>query len=451
MSGHDDARDATTSHTSEGTPPHLLFILIDTLRQDYVGGPNGDLSQTETPTILGHMADGFIFTNCQSQAPWTKPSVGSLFTSRYPTAHGALRGQAHTRDDGIAADPLPPQHETLAEQLRENGYRTMALQTNPNLTEAFGFDQGFETFHYEYDAPAETVTDLAIDWMREAVRAPDAPPLFLYVHYMDPHLPYQRHPGESYPAYDGVVADTMVVTQLLDHTWTDEDRTYFEALYRGEVHHVDREVGRLIEAWKELPSWSNSQVWVTSDHGEEFWEHGGFEHGHTLYDELLRVPLLAGGPGLRATADEAGPRRIVAQVRVIDIMPTLLEFASIAPAVGGQGQSFAPLFRAQDLPARTAFAEGLLYQEQRWSVRTVQWKSILNIAARTVELYDVLSDPAERTDLAPQQAGLVQQFKSAAGQWYLANKALGEQLSAPDPVALSPEQRERLRSLGYTR
>jgi arylsulfatase A-like enzyme len=162
--------------------------------------------------------------------------------------------------------------------------------------------------------------------------------------------------------------------------------------------------------------------------------------------------LLAGGPWLSRRLPgnaEAGPRSIDAQVRVLDIMPSLLELAGLPSPDLMQGQSFAAL--ASPVGDRTSFAEALLYQEQRWSMRTPSWKTILNIKSRSVELYDVTRDPLERVNLVEQRPALAEEHKRATGRWHLANRAIADQLGAAGAQPLSPEQRERLRSLGYIR
>jgi arylsulfatase A-like enzyme len=277
---------------------------------------------------------------------------------------------------------------------------------------------------------------------------------------MDPHLPYLSHEGESYPLYNGPVRDTMVIDDLRGLEFGKSDRIYLEALYRGEVHFVDREVGRLLSRLKSHSVWEDMLVIVLSDHGEEFWDHGWVEHGHTVYDELLRVPLLMGGPWLlryaRAHEGEVPSRDTPAhplnqQVRVLDIMPTLLEFANVSAPEYLQGVSFAALFsdRAEAVASRTSFAEGLLYGQSRLSIRTDRWKLILNRKSRSFELYDVLGDPRETKSLVGREQDVVARLRRIVEQWYVTNRELASHVSPDEPIPLNPAQLERLRSVGY--
>jgi arylsulfatase A-like enzyme len=446
-----------------------MILIIDTLREDYVSPGPAITKETETPHLVRHFREGFWFPDCQSQSPWTKPSVGTMLTGLYPRVHGALRVQAHTSEPGIAADPLRESLPTLAERLREAGYLTIAVQTNPHLTRELRFDQGFSWFYYENDAPGDWVTDTALEWLEDefptaAVNAgtteASQAPVFAYLHYMDPHLPYVRHKGENYPQYDGPVQDTMVRDDLLRLRFTDSDRSFLEALYRGEVHFVDREVGRLLSRLQTHAIWEDMLVVVLSDHGEEFWDHGRFEHGHTLYDELLRVPLLMGGPWLlryaRTHGSEVSERNTPAhkldqQVRVIDLMPTLLELANVSIPEYLQGVSFAPLFtdQAVTVASRTSFAEGLLYGQSRLGIRTDRWKLILTRESRSLELYDVLSDPKETESLVGRERDVATRLKGIVEQWYVTNRKLASHFGPGEPIPLDPVQLERLRSLGY--
>lgn len=302
-----------------GRRPNVLVILIDTLRADHVSAYGYHRSTTpEIDRWLGR--GGTRFDHAYAQAAWTLPSVAALFTGRFPGefVHGAMASYA-----------LPAASPTLAERLRERGYETGAFVANPTVHAGIGFARGFDTY---YNPPlsvesmklsADDLTPRIESWLAAHQRRP----FFLYAHYIDPHDPYlapDLKGGRSsfLPDYDGPVTGDWIhgiYNGRLTLPRPEQDIEQIKALYDAEIRYVDRHVGRLLSAL-EPEVLRDTVVVLTSDHGEELFDHGGWKHGQTLYEEQIRVPLFVRWDG-RVPAD----RSIDTPVMLVDVLPTLLD------------------------------------------------------------------------------------------------------------------------------
>jgi len=424
-------------------PPSMVLILVDTLRADRLGLRPGE--RCAAPEIRKALAEkGTAFLAVQAASPWTTPSVAAVVTGRYPDEEGI-------RD---LRDPLPPQALTLAERLRAAGWHTAAVVSNALAGPAYGLDQGYASFHLErYKGPppgvpgsraprpaftADKVTDRALDFLQDA-----EPPFFLYVHYTDPHEPYLAPPewrgrflrgkkvlDEEYLASSAFAEGPPVTPEVLES---------IEACYDAEVAFADREIARLLAR---VPG--DAVVVLVGDHGEEFMEHGRFLHGHTLFQELLDVPLVFRGPGIPAG------RKVTAPVSHVDIVPTLLELAGLSPEGSAlSGRSLVPFFR--DPGARPA--ERLLFSVLETkgfrctAVRKGRWKLHLTSTKPSEWLYDLEKDPREQDNLAGKEPEILVNLMEAADR-----RAIG--LRAPR-AALDPEaarrREEELRAIGYVK
>jgi hypothetical protein len=335
-----------------------------------------------------------------------------------------------------------PDAPTLAERLAGAGYRTGALINvvwcSPRLS---SLDRGFE--HYDYHATDESnrghrdaraTTDAALEWLAEA----GDDPFFLVVHYFDPHLTYdppapfdtlfEEGDGPRIPAGFGSAEEVFRVRDgriALD----DARRRSLIARYDGELRFMDEQFARLRAGLERRGRWERTLVVVVADHGEEFWDHGGFEHGHTHQRELLRVPLIVRRPG--------GPAGVVreARVRQIDIAPTVLDFAGLPPDEGLPGTVLG------EAAARSVVAEGSLWAGDLVSLRSDGGTWILDRDAGAARWY-APGDVEERDPLPPPRSTSAEVL------------ALLEALPRPpqerdDPRRPSEQQLERLRSLGY--
>lgn len=385
------------------TAQSVVLVLIDTLRADKLGcyGGSGGL----TPRIDGFAEQGFVFERAYSHAPWTLPSVASLLSSTYPCRHGAgaRLGDAFNFT-GVSKDV-----RMLAECFRDQGYDTGAIVNVVFLDPKFGVARGFDPYDYvpprqnqRQQRDAKQVTDLAIRWI-EGRSTPSKRPFFLLVHYFDPHLTYDP-PAEFRRRFAlptdrerdddlfGSVSD-MLAFRRGDIPPASLPLARLRGLYDGEIAYTDREVGRLLDAISGRGLDASTVVAITADHGEEFLDHGGFEHGHTVYDELLHVPLIIRDPGVVA------PGRSRMAVGHVDVAPTLCRLAGVRPEGTFQGHSLSPHLFGETPPSRSILSQGNMWGPSLSSWRADGFKLIQKPDG--FELYDVAGDPRERVDLAP--------------------------------------------------
>ena len=336
-----------TAPSALSDAPDVLFIMVDTLRADHV---NPEL----TPTLASVGDDGIVFEQAFAQASWTRSSGASLWTSRLPSGHNADTKASRLSEDAVL----------WSETLQDAGVTTGALVNNINLTGSFGFDQGFDTFLYESPeyrfAATESVfaltfykvvhkvaekvlggtkavaqyyqpADVVLADAQAFIEANDQAPWALYVHLMEPHDPYFEHPVLSDPNGDAFNGVGFARAEVEHPDPADAD--YLRRVYADEVRWLDQEISPFIEWLKASDRYDNTVIVLTADHGEEFYEHGGWWHGTTLYDEQIHVPLIVKPAG----AELAGTV-IPWQVRNIDVAPTLAAAMGVAPDASWQGE-----------------------------------------------------------------------------------------------------------------
>ncbi len=420
---------------------NIILIVIDTCRADSLGcyGSNAGA----TPNLDKLAADAVRFDQAFGHAPWTLPSVVSLLTSTYPTIHGALGKQWKMDRFTKVREGIP----SGAEALRSAGFRTHAIVNAVFLDPALGLARGFDT--YDFD-PATNVkvrrADRCVDRALELLRQNRGERNFLLLHVFDPHLRYDPPPewrrlfvGDYSGPYSRMhprQLDVQVSQMMPSHTGTPggelipspPEQRFLRQLHLAEVAFVDAQLGRLFDVLRTEGMYDRSTIVVTTDHGEEFWDHGRFEHGHSLYDELIRLPLIIkpSGRGSEATMSGAareGARsgRVVGeQVRQIDIMPTLLELAGVERPATFMGESFAGALAPQPRPIqpRDVYSEEPHYQNfdfphgqqssprfynELISLRADGYKYIIDLSTGTRELYHVAVDPGETRNLADEQ------------------------------------------------
>jgi arylsulfatase A-like enzyme len=370
--------------------PLVIIYLVDTLRADHTN-PYGYERDT-TPELVKFAADAVVFENGITAASWTKPAVGSLLTSQLPGQHGAVQ----------LRDPLDPRQVTLAEMLRAKGYVTGASISNSVIYSAHtNFEKGFEYFaglHNDKDrqskeVKAGPVVDTALEWL--ALRT--GLPTFLYVHTMDPHVPYTPPEPFKYK---------YAPTPEPEHPGTDPryeykepaDRDRLIAQYDGEIAYGDQEFGRFMRELKARGLYEDAMIVFLADHGEEFQDHGQWLHGRSVFDELVRVPLIVKFPGNR----NAGTR-IAQQVRTVDILPTVLQEMRLPvpqpPAIVGVPMQ--PVV-AGKAPEPDAVSEISHRGYVAYGIRGGQQKRdkyIRRFSPEEDELYyDLRNDPQEKTN-----------------------------------------------------
>jgi arylsulfatase len=433
--------------SGSGRKPDIILITVDALRADHLGlygydrptSPHLDAFSREAVVVRDHIA----------QAPYTKASIASLFTGLFPTAHKAFttsRSFSDTMSGHVAGelpvtDVLDPRLETLAERLASAGYQTHGLNTNPFLLAEFGFAQGFE--RYEFLVTGENFSN-APDVIARAFEVLDARdrsrPLFLWFHLMEPHSPYTpaarlRHvfpprtppllaPPETIPAW--IVSEGSL------------DARVYEALYDADIREADDAIGAFLSGLKARGMWEASVVVVTSDHGEEFFDHGGFEHNRTLYDEMLRVPLIVKAPGLPPGIREA-------QTQSVDLLPTLAAAAGLTIA-DLHGTDIWRVLRGTGEGERYAVSELV---GNRYALRTREWKLISTLAGLH-ELYDLRQDPHEQRNVVGSELDRTVQFRDVLTRILASSAMMGQKLQGQF-APIQPRVLERLKALGYVR
>ncbi|MEY2807536.1 MAG: hypothetical protein RIR65_1953 [Planctomycetota bacterium] len=417
----------------------VLVVSIDTLRADRLGALGN--RRGLTPNLDALAARGVVWERALSNSPWTLPSYASLFTARTPLAHGAglsLECQAAWPDAGDSTanhSALATGVPTLAEQFRAAGYATAGFHASPFLETRTGLQRGFD-YWVRHAVRADAGVDQALAWIR---RQKDRH-WFAFLHLMDPHLPYA--PPDAWSRRFAGVATSELSSDLFDIDALrrakpdDERRKLLEDLYDAEVAWTDAQVGRLLDGLREAGLADGVVVALHSDHGEEFWEHGGYEHGHALVEEVLRVPLIVAAPGL-------APARVPERVRSMDLGPTLLELCGLPPLPGAEGASLVrrggALLQAERV-VRVVDAEALLYGDIEEKAR---YEDAARLVWRATQAPRLQADPsgAPLDDPALRDALRMQMLERAR-----ALRARG----AAGLVQHDEASMEDLRGLGYT-
>jgi len=444
--------------------PNILLVMVDTLRADALSCYGNE--QVKTPNVDALADDSIIFKNVFSQASWTKPSAATMLTGLYPSTHGAY-GKVHV---------LSKEIELLPEALQKAGYLTLGIADVVHLSPAFGFDQGYHYYTYlapdyfffatesserllayqlarqireryvskkkwvqHYYQPAEVVTDKAIDVLDKSEAGKKS--FFMYLHYMDPHDPYFRHPPDGY-------AIARVHTPHPDPSKKEE----MWNLYLREVEHFDAEFGRLIKNLKEKGIYDRTMIILTADHGEEFFEHGGWWHGETLYTEQIHVPIILKLP--KHGYPSNSPLKVVdSQVSIVDIVPTALEAADADIPDGVQGKSLFPVIAQEEATCRRIFSEEDFTGNVLFALRNCDYKLILANEGNPrglpeVALFDVEKDPKEQENLAqtPYYGTTIDGMRSDIES---IKSFLKKGAYVAGTKELTPEEKEKLKALGY--
>ena len=421
----------------------VLLVLIDTVRADKLGCYGSELGAT--PNIDEFAARSVLFESAYAHAPWTLPSIASIFTSLFPPQHGA---------GGRFPDftVLTPGAPTVAEQFRRAGFATGAIVNVDFLTETFKMTRGFADVDAEFYGNnidlrnATKTTDAALAWLQKH----RGDRFFLLVHYFDPHLVY--NPPAKYRRRFAAPEDredtgwvfgtrkSMIDYRRGSLSFDDATIRRAEKLYHGEVAYTDHEVGRLLRGLRELGIEASTVTALTADHGEEFLDHGGFEHGHTLFNELVHVPLII------HTGAGTVPRRMKEVVGHIDLAPTLCELAGIASSPTFLGRSLIPHLRGEPEADHPVYIEGNFWGEP--TVGFVEGgRKLIVQRGQKAQMFHLAVDQQEETDVRgsdPERANyMLQRLKT------LRDRMASEGVPKPASPQMSEEQLRRLRSLGY--
>jgi arylsulfatase A-like enzyme len=347
--------------------PNVLLILADTLRADHLGC-YGYQRQT-SPNIDTFAEECFVFDKAFSPSPWTKTTVGSLLTSLYPHEHNAFTW----------ADNLSNANLTLSEIFRNENYLTFCIQANQIITSPYGFHQGFQVYKEMKNDLAENLADEFITWVDKQ----KGRPFFAYLHFMDTHYPYtvpEEYPrtfasdDQSHLKLDKLIAqDIRILTEM---GMPQKDKDHIVDLYDDSIKYFDIHFGRILDALRASQKLDKTIVILLSDHGEEFWEHGSFGHGHTLYNELLHITLLIRYQKILPA------KKVPHPVHLIDLYPTILSLAGVDFDHEIRGQNLLPAILNDRDPERVMYFEGLLRGGEKRGVYKEGWKLIQNTDER---------------------------------------------------------------------
>jgi arylsulfatase A-like enzyme/cytochrome c-type biogenesis protein CcmH/NrfG len=376
---------ASLAAASSPPRPNVLIVCFDALRGDRVGAG-------KMPRLDAAAKDGFVFTQAVAQAPWTLPSMMSAFTSLYPHQHTVLNKFVAFDENEKEIARLPGRFVTLAQLFRANGYDTAAFTGDAGVEGRFGFAKGFDVYFDSITFGGfGTTFPQSLHWLRTRGDRP----FFLFVHGYDAHGQFPAEAGEARRREEFL---ELRLKEIKGEPLLAGDAKAWRDWYDARAARADALFGGFWESFRALPSARRTIVVFMADHGDELLEHGGLDHGLKLYDEVLRVPLIIKDPSARG-------RSIAEQVRLVDLMPTLVELAGLEAPRDAlrqmQGASLVPLMRgattALDAFSETSF---LLHAEKR-SLRTADgWKLVYDAADFSTALYDLRADPAETRDLS---------------------------------------------------
>ncbi len=424
--------------------PDIILVTIDALRADHVS--RYGYMRLTSPLIDAFSRGAIVFTNAIAQAPYTKASVASLMTGLYPSAHKTVTASVpfpetmtgHVTSLPITTDVLPPNVTTLAEAFHSGGYRTLGFTANPFLIDAFGFARGFDTFEF-FPGPDFASADHVVDETLEQVAKIEQRPMFLWVHVMEPHSPYTppawakgTFPLAGRPE---PIASTIPIPGWLLPGSPRDLRAYVDR-YDEEITAADVAVDRLLRQLHDVRGTDNAVIVLTSDHGEQFLDHGGWEHSTTLYEELIRVPLIIKAP-------HPLPGIVKTQVQLIDLFPTLLEYAAITVPEPIAGHSLSAALHGVD-ESRPAYSE---IAGSQYAVRVDGWKLIAS-SDGSRQLFELGEDPNEQHDVAARQTARADELERLLYRNLAASLERGRSISATTmPVA--PNVLQRLAAIGY--
>ena len=443
-----------------------ILITIDTLRWDALTIYNPESQLTPNLAALAEDQNSVVFERAFTPSPWTLPSMASIMSGLSPLVHGVSK-----ENPGF-----PHQAPLLPDFLGDAGYVTGAFGGNTLLERQKALARGFQAFHFPPEAPAKTlgtvgltalwgratlmgqqmtewITRLAEDW----TRANQDHDFLLWVHYLDPHSPY-------IPPEEFIADRALSVGLAMPYSWSfrqvrsGDQRTslrqqaWVQELYHSEVRYVDDRIGRYLEMLKDMGLYEDSLIIVTNDHGEEFWDHGSVDHGHTLYNEIVRAPLIIKLP---SSSPRPVRQRVDAYVSTTSLLPTILELCGISyKPQDFSGSSLTPLWSEAEEKVtgeRALFLSKLVYFQEQEAVVHGGWKYIQRLGRGEEQLFDMHTDPGETMNVAVSEVERKAELVALLDQHRTTSHELAEQhgLRATRTAAEQERIRDQLRSLGY--
>jgi arylsulfatase A-like enzyme len=386
----------------------VVIISVDPLRADGIHTLGNPLSVT--PTIDALVSRGIVFTNAFSVSSWTLPSVMSFMTGEYPSTHKIINKEliGSTEKEGLRPAVLSSDIHTLASVFKANGYATGGFAGGAALSSSYGFDKGFDT--YQSDGDFEGLSrsiPKALKFAQEHVNDK----VFIYLHGFDTHGQFIPEGGLKRtftdPAYKGTLTGSTKEQKSLREegviqghiNLTAEDVRFLRAIYDEKISDMDKEISAFMSGYNKLHTGKKTMFVITSNHGDEFYEHGRIDHGMTLYNEVLQIPLIIVLPG------ESVGKRVSSQVRNIDVFPTVLSLVGIPEDSSLRGQlqgvSLIPAMRGEnqrlDIFAETSYRYATFKQAL---ITWEGWKLITDQESLTNEVFNLRSDPRESHDVS---------------------------------------------------
>ena len=429
---------------------NIVLITIDALRADHLSCYGYE--RNTSPTIDRISEKGIIFKNAIAPSSWTAPSMASLHTSLYPINHGVIHGIGYKKNKTVhVQEVFSDELTTLAEILKTRGYTTFGVASNLHLSEKFGFARGFDYFKCLSFLPARPVNKTIYSW-EDKIKKSDK--FFLWVHYFDPHDPYSSRspwiekyiPEKSVDKLNLSLKTVPALSKLITKFKKDPQiLSNLIALYDSEINFVDSYIGQLIHKF-ELDK--NTLIIITADHGEEFLDHGYFGHGHNLYQETIHIPLIIKLP------DGTKKETINNHVNLIDVMPTILDMLSIDPPKQTLGKSLVKkkglLSWLKELLSRKDSSDYTFSELTRGpifkTILTPEWKYIYNYKNKKEQLYNIKSDSSELNNLVSKSTEQRNKLKEQLLDWASNSKKYP---TKKQPIHLSPQEKEKLKGLGY--
>lgn len=394
-----------SSSEPESRYRNVILIGVDTLRPDHLGF--GGSERDTSPTLDAFSKNARVFNQAYSTASWTLPAFASLLTGLDPAEHGAGILLRHTSERAWDEERvglrertiMDPSVVTLAERLSSEGFSTYGVAQSPNLAGAYGFDRGFDAYENVNDGQrrAKGSVDLALELLD---RNPERPS-FLFLHLIDPHLTYDApEPAAGVFTGDIDAGLTLPVANIGNlresySNYSPIQREFVSAAYNEEILYTDQQINRFLDGLKERGMEKNTLIILTSDHGEEFFEHGGFEHGHSMHQEVIQVPFLVWGEGIVGGLDST-------PVSIADAAPTILDALKLKAGAPGFGKSLWPQIDGGENGTmdRMIVAAGTLYGPEKRMAIVWPYKLIQQPGKEALQLYNLELDPSEKKDIA---------------------------------------------------
>jgi arylsulfatase A-like enzyme len=419
---------------------NVVLVVLDAARAREFGCYG--YGRPTTPEIDRLAREGVVFERAFTPAVYTLAAMSSVWTSEYPDRH---------HGEVAFSASLPRDRLTLAEVLTPRGIQTAGFVANAVAGRVGGFDRGFAEFHelfQEHGSGGGVFRQVLPGWLR----ANRDRRFFAYLHFREPHFPYDPEPpfdtrfGAEGPIAKAVRREMGWITEANQgrRPLTEEERAHLVRLYDGNLAFADQEVGELRRQLETLGLLDRTVLIVAADHGEALGEHGWIGHNVQLYEESIHVPLVVRFPAGRGPAG----KRVAGLVDLLDLAPTIADVFGVLGQGGSekqfQGRSLLPVVNGA--PAKTAVLARTVWDRPRYALRDERFKFLYDTRTGEERLFDLQADPAESRDVAPADPLRAAYFRQALHQWIL---GLGRRGAAAEPAALTPEQRENLCALGY--